>query len=147
MNAGIDTDFLIALTVEGHESRSAACTCRDVHLDRGGRFVLTSQVISEFLHVVTDHRRFEEPMAFQQALAKAREWCLANEVVHLSTSKQGNLRFLQRMSDERLGRKRILDTLLATTLLESGVSRLITGNATHYRIFEDLEVLDFRTFA
>jgi predicted nucleic acid-binding protein len=144
MRAAIDTDFMVALSIGEHEARPAALACRDRHLGRDGRFVLTGQVLSEFVHVVTDPRRFRRPLKMQAALGKAREWCLAREIDHVAPSKEALLEFTSQMASRRLGRKRVLDTLLAATLMSAGIRCIITGNGTHYSGFSGLEVIDFR---
>ena len=48
---------------------------------------------------------------------------------------------LEWMRKLRLGRKRILDTHLASILYTNGVSRLLTSNPSDFSIFTDIEVL------
>ena len=45
------------------------------------------------------------------------------------------------MEQHRLGRGRLLDTLLAATWYESGVTRIATSNARGYRVFGVLGML------
>jgi len=46
------------------------------------------------------------------------------------------------MESFKLGRKRILDTMLAATYLSQGIHHLITGNPSDFRIFPDLELIE-----
>jgi len=142
MNVAIDTDFLVRLNIAEHPGRPKALIVRDHHLDAGDRFALTPQVLSEFIHVVTDPRRFERPLSMDTALMRAEKWWNAAEVIHLLPTSEAVTRFLGEMRTLQLGRKRILDTLLATTCLASGVTHLITGNADDYRIFPGLALIE-----
>lgn len=142
MNAAIDTDFLVRLNIAEHPDRSKALEVRDQHLDAGGRFALTPQVLAEFIHIVTDPRRFERPLAMDTALIRAEKWWNAAEVIHLLPTTEAVTRFLGEMRTGQLGRKRILDTLLASTCLASGVTHLITGNAADYRLFPGLTLME-----
>lgn len=144
MNAGIDTDFMVALTIAEHPDRPAALATRDRHLSRGDQFVLTAQVLGEFLHVVTDPRRFHRPLSMKQAIEKSRDWLAAAETLFVAPDLDVCRIFHEHMLAQRLGRKRILDTLLAATLIKAGVPLLITGNTEHYCEFEGLEAVDFR---
>ena len=81
MRVGIDTDFLVRLSIAAHPGRDAAVDLRDRHLDAGDHFVLAPQVITEFVHVVTDARRFTKPLSMTKALAVAKDWCDADDVV------------------------------------------------------------------
>jgi len=46
------------------------------------------------------------------------------------------------MARHRLGKKRVLDTMLAATYVSAGIRRLITGNADDYRLFKELELIE-----
>lgn len=142
MNVAIDTDFLVRLNIAEHPDRPKALAVRDQHLEAGDRFGLTPQVLSEFIHIVTDPRRFERPLAMDTALIRADKWWNAAEVAHLLPTSEAVARFLGEMRTGQLGRKRILDTLLASTCLTSGVTHLITGNAADYRIFPGLVLIE-----
>ncbi|MDX6766743.1 MAG: hypothetical protein SFU85_08125 [Candidatus Methylacidiphilales bacterium] len=142
MNVAIDTDFLVRLNIAEHPGRPGAVLIRDQNLDAGNRFGLTPQVLAEFIHIVTDPRRFERPLAMDTALNRAEKWWNAAEVVHLLPTSEAVSRFLAQMRTSQLGRKRILDTLLASTCLASGVTHLITGNAADYQIFPGLTLIE-----
>lgn len=142
MNVAIDTDFLVRLSIAGHSGREVAVALRNRHLDAGDRFALAPQVVSEFVHVVTDERRFTKPLTMVKALRLAGNWCEAEEVISIFPDTNAMTRFLELMETHRLGRKRVLDTLLAATCLSSGITHLITGNPRDYAIFSDLELIE-----
>lgn len=142
MRVGIDIDFLVRLSIADHPGRDTAMKLRDRHLDAGDRFALAPQVITEFVHVVTDPRRFTKPLTMTKALEIARKWCEAEEEQSLSPDSDAMSRFFDLMKKHRLGRKRVLDTALAATLLSAGVTRLITGNPADYTVFAGLELIE-----
>ena len=133
---GLDTTFLVHLEVQEAEAHAAAMEVlrRDI-LGRDREAALAPQVLAEFVHVVTDPRRFERPLSMAQALAKANFWWNAGEVERVFPDEQVVRRFLAWMQEHRLGRKRLLDTLLAATYYESGITRVVTSNARDYRVF------------
>ena len=142
MTVGIDTDFLVRLAILEHPKHQETCQLRDQFLDRGDRFALAPQVISEFTHVVCDSRRFEEPLSMKVALGLAESWWNANEVEQVFPSEKGTSQFFDLMTRHHLGRKRILDTFLAATYLAAGVTDLLTGNSRDYRIFSELNLIE-----
>lgn len=142
MTAGIDTDFLVRLAILEHSKHAAACRIRDRHLDCGDRFALAPQVVAEFIHVITDPRRFERPLVMTDALALSQNWWNALEVVQVYPSIDAMTRFHDWMKLHQLGRKRILDTQLATTYVSAGIDHLITGNYADYRIFPELTLIE-----
>ncbi len=142
MNAGIDTDFLVRLVILEHPAHQATRELRDRYLDRGDHFALAPQVISEFVHVVSDARRFESPLSMDEALKSAELWWNAAEVHQILPNEEAMKRFFHLMAKHRLGRKRVLDTLLAATYLSAGVTQFITGNAGDYRIFSELQLIE-----
>lgn len=142
MNVGIDTDFLVRLNIREHPGRKSALAARDRHLHAGDRFALAPQVLAEFTHVVTDARRFENPLPMEAALAHAQAFWNATDVIQILPSTSAIARFFALMTEHRLGRKRLLDTLLAATCLASGVTHLLTGNSADYRALPGLTLLE-----
>ena len=143
MSVGIDTDFLVALGILEHPKHRNSVELRDRLLESGDRFALAPQVVGEFIHVVTDARRFERPLSMDVALEMAGTWWQAEEVTPILPGPEAMRRFFSAMKDRQLGRKRILDTMLASTCLAAGVNRLVTGNPAHYRIFPELRLIGF----
>ena len=142
---GLDMTVLIA-----HEIAEAplhrqvrdqiAFLCRE----RGTRFGLAPQVLQEFLHVATDPRRFASPLPMDEALARARFWWEASEVVHCHITDKAWEYATSWMEKFSLGRKRILDTTLAATYHERGIQALATANPANFAIFG---VFEFESWA
>lgn len=77
-----------------------------------------------------------------QALGKAGFWWNATEVERVVPDDQAVSQFLAWMQQHGLGRKRLLDTLLAATYYRSGVTRIATSNARDYRVFGVFELTE-----
>ena len=140
---GLDTTFLVQVAIReavGHEAALALLRREIVGRDR--RAALAPQVLSEFVHVATDPRRFERPLSIAQALAKAGFWWNAAEVERVTPDDQVVSQFLAWMQEHDLGRKRLLDTMLAATYYRSGVTRIVTSNARDYRVFGVFELTE-----
>src|SRR5688500_9671721 len=126
---GIDTTFLVQLELRELPLHTRAHSLLATEaLDVQVPVALAPQVIAEFIHVVTDPRRFQEPLTMQQALAKAQFWWNAAEVQRVFPTDESTAQFYRWMQAHQLGRKRILDTQLAATLLSAGVRRLFTSD-------------------
>lgn len=139
---GLDTSFLIALTLaEAPRHHEARRLLEQEVVQTGDRLALVPLVVSEFVHVITDPRRFVQPLTMEQALAQAAKWWSAVEVTKINPSAEAGLLFFEWMASHRLGRKRILDTLLAATLHTAGVRRLFTTNPDDFRAFGVFELL------
>ncbi len=132
---GLDTTFLIEMEVQGHPNHEAARKMVDRALERGDSFALTSQVLLEFVHVITDSRRFEVPLSMEQALERAGFWWKSSDVVQLYPTDQSTALFLDWMRRYKLGRKRILDTMLAAILHTSGVHSVYSTNMDDFAVF------------
>ncbi len=61
MTHGFDTGFLVAAEVTGHVEHQAARARLAALRAAGDRFAIAPQVLAEFVHVVTDPKRFSEP--------------------------------------------------------------------------------------
>ena len=144
---GIDTSFLVAAEITAHPDHPAARQTlrRLLTSGDGNQLALVPQVLAEFIHVATDPRRFERPLDSVAAIERARSWWLARETRPLFPNAAATVRFLDWMRDHHLGRKRLLDTLLASTWREAGVSRLLTLNPADFAIFGGFETVAWRT--
>lgn len=133
---GADTTFLVQLELREVPEHAAAHALlqREVLLP-GVPLGLAPQVLAEFIHVVTDPRRFQAPLSMEVALAKARFWWQAAEVRPLLPTVEATALALDWLERHRLGRKRILDTQLAALLWCHGVRSVITTNAADFRQF------------
>lgn len=137
---GLDTSYLVALAVREHPEHEASLRIFDEEIrGRTGTMVLAPQVLAEFCHVVTDARRFERPLDMADALELSELWWHAQECRHATVDREVGALFLTWMHTFRLGRKRLLDTLLAATYHRAGVVRLAS---TDWRDFERYGVFD-----
>jgi len=135
MTHGFDTSFLVAVEVDSHEAH-AACRARFQKLLKAGdTFSLVPQILAEFIHVVTDPRRFSSPLKVEQAVERAEIWWNAAEVVHVFPTAESTLLFLGWLEEFKLGRKRLLDTMLAATLQARGVTSILTLNRDDFTVF------------
>jgi len=141
MHRGIDTTFLVEEEVREHPGHDAARAKLDELLKAGDTLVLAPQVLSEFIHIVTDPRRFSDPLTIDQATSRAEFWWSAREVSHAFPGHESVLLFLTWIAQHRLGRKRMLDTLLAATYYSSGVRSILSSNARDYGVFGCFEVI------
>ena len=140
---GLDTTFLVQVDIQEAAGHGAALEIlRREILGRDREAALAPQVLSEFIHVVTDPRRFERPLSVTQALSRASFWWNATEVERIVPDDQVVSQFLAWMGEHHLGRKRLLDTLLAATYYRSGVTRIVTSNTRDYRVFGVFELIE-----
>jgi len=138
---GVDTTFLVQVSVREHPGHTAARDELERRLAAGDIFVLAPQVVAEFVHVVTDARRFEQPLGMATALEKAQGWWEAKETAHARPTPESMDQFWKWMKEHRLGRKRLLDTMLAATYFSHGVRAILSSNARDYSPFGCFEVI------
>ena len=133
---GADTTFLVQLELVELPAHGAAHELlRRGILEPQVPLALAPQVLAEFIHVVTDPRRFQTPLTMEEAMAKARFWWRATEVRHVFPNESATLLFFEWMQRHSLGRKRILDTQLAAMLWTAGVRELVTANPADFQVF------------
>jgi predicted nucleic acid-binding protein len=133
---GVDTSFLVALEVASHNEHAACRLQIRRLLDAGDAFALAPQVLTEFIHAVTDPKRFTAPLTVEQAVHRAEFWWNAGEVTHVFPTSECMLLFLNWMTEHQLGRKRVLDTMFAATLQAANVVSLLTLDRKDFAIFE-----------
>jgi len=135
MTHGFDTSFLVAAEVGSHEENAASRAQLQKLLKAQDVFALAPQVLAEFIHVVTDPKRFSSPLTLGQAIERAEIWWNAAEVVHVFPTAESTLLFLGWLEEHKLDRKRLLDTMLASTLQAAGVSSVLTLNRGDFAVF------------
>ena len=138
---GIDADFYIAYELATHPKHAAARPVLDGLIDSGETIAVCTQVIAEFLHVVTDANRFTTPLSMAEAVARTRQLFSAHEVTLLSPDLAAMNLCLRWMDEFQLGRKRVLDTMLAATLLTKGVTKIATMNDKDFRVFRKFDFI------
>ena len=142
MTRGIDTTFLVQVEVVGSANHEAARRLLlSILNEEGARIALAPQVLAEFIHVVTDPRRFERPLSLDQAVDRARRWWQGEETKQVFPNPYSGRLFLDWMERFHLGRKRLLDTLLAATYFANEVRALITSNPNDFAVFQEFEIL------
>jgi predicted nucleic acid-binding protein len=132
---GVDTGFLVAAEIAEHAEHTAARATLARLLAKGDRVALAPQVLAEFIHVVTDPRRFAQPLDMTDAQALAERWWTARDVDRLFPDDGATRQFLAWLKQFQLGRKRLLDTLLAATCHQAGIRSMLTTNPDDFRVF------------
>ncbi len=146
MKHGLDTNVLIYAQIPAFEWHDEVRRFLLEQLESPDlAMVVTPGILHEFVHVVTDGRRFDPPVSMAEALAVARLFLGRSNFECIGADETILLEAFDLLERYKLGRKRIADTLFAATLLHHGISTLITCNPRHFRVFEGLEVIDPRT--
>ncbi len=133
---GIDTGFLVAEEVVEHAGHVTTRQTLARFVTAGDRLAIAPQILAEFIHVVTDQRRFAQPLNMNEAIHIAQQWWTANEVDRVFPNNAATQQFLIWLRQFSLGRKRLLDTLLAATYLQAGIQSILTTNPADFAIFD-----------
>jgi predicted nucleic acid-binding protein len=132
---GLDTGFLVAAEVREHSEHVGARATLTQVLSAGDLIAIAPQVLAEFIHVVTDPRRFTQPLDMSAARRVAEQWWTARDVVQALPDAGAVRQFLTWLRQFSLGRKRLLDTLLAATYHQAGIQSLLTTNQADSLVF------------
>ncbi len=133
---GIDTSFLVAFEIAEHP------WCLDARRFAGNNseagFAMAPQVLTEFIHVTTDSSRFSKPLSVKEALKRSYRWWNAREVKQVFLTHQTVMVFNDWMNSFKLGRKRLLDTMLAATYVSVGIEKIVSTDARDFNIFPSI---------
>ena len=77
-----------------------------------------------------------------EALDRAQIWWTAREVTQVFPTDAAVNTFVGWMKTYRLGRNRILDTLLGATYLTSGITSLVTNNSKDFHTFGVFTIIE-----
>ncbi len=135
MMHGLDTGFLVAAEIPEHgDYRDARATLVRL-LSASDRLALAPQVLAEFIHIVTDPHRFRQPFDVATAIQASEQWWTATEVDHVFPDQPATQQLLAWLKQFSLGRKRVLDRLLAATYHRAGIQSLLTTNPADFTVF------------
>src|SRR5262249_33930705 len=104
-------------------------------LAAGDLIAIAPQVLAEFIHIVTDPRRFAQALDMAAARQLAEQWWTAREVVRVFPDDAATRQFLAWLHQFYVGRKRLLDTLVAATSLQAGIPSILTTNQADFMVF------------
>ena len=65
---GLDCNILVQLALADHPANAATVAVVQAEVQSGNRLVFPPLIINEFLHVITDARRFNPPLTMAEAL-------------------------------------------------------------------------------
>ena len=141
---GIDTTFLIDLEIKEMPRHERAVEIFNKWREEKNSFlVIYSNVFNEFLHVITDAKRFVNPVPMETAIERCWYWIDHQRVKVVYSSDDSLKRQLLWMSMHELGRKRINDTTMAAVYAQEGVSKIITANPADFEILKTFEVIGY----
>ncbi len=141
---GIDTTFLIDLEIKESPRHERAVEIFNKWREEKNSFlVIYSNVFNEFLHVITDAKRFVNPVPMETAIERCWYWIDHQRVKVVYSSDDSLKRQLLWMSMHELGRKRINDTTMAAVYAQEGVSKIITANPADFEILKTFEVIGY----
>jgi|ERR1051326_8817265 predicted nucleic acid-binding protein len=132
---GLDTGFLVAAEMVQHAEHSAARQAMTRLRAASDEIAIAPQVLAEFMHVATDSRRFAQPLDVKTAAQIAEQWWNARDVIQILPTPEAVTQYLAWVQQFSLGRKRLLDTLLAATYEKSGIQSLLTTNPADFAVF------------
>lgn len=143
MRRAIDTNVLVMAHIAAmpHHERVRRYLVEQLALPET-TLVVTPLILHEFVHVITDPRRFTPPVAMHEATAIARLYLDHANIDCVAVDRHAMTMAIDLLDKHRLGRKRIADTLLAATLLQNNVSEILTCNGNDFAVFNAFTLVD-----
>ncbi|HEY2329945.1 MAG TPA: PIN domain-containing protein [Verrucomicrobiae bacterium] len=138
---GLDSNILVQLALQDHPANVATIAAVQAEAQSGHHLIFPSLVVAEFLHVITDAKRFSPPLTMTEALDWVENFAANPAVDMLEPSPETLRQTLRWMREFNLGRKRILDTQLAAIFHTGGVRRLLTANPADFVVFGVFEII------
>jgi len=140
---GVDSNVLIYSAIESMpEHRSVVSFFERRVLTGEITCAVTFPVLLEFVHITTDPKRFSPSLELEESLAIVDQYWNAANWRRLLPRRQTGARTFELLRRHQLGRKRLLDTYLAATLLENNVQALLTCNTRDFQVFSELQLID-----
>lgn len=140
---GIDTCFLVDLTMNGSPRHEGALKLFNNWKSTNKQMYIFYNVFLEFQHIVTDPKRFTNPMTMEQAIEQSWFWCDQERVRIIYPDDQSFGRAQLWLNQYGLGRKRLIDTHMASCYANHGVDVFWTANPKDFEIFNVFDLIDY----
>lgn len=111
--------------------------------DKSVRLMIYYNCFNEFVHVITDSRRFDNAFSMEEALDIVDQWSNLEGVKIVYPSEQSFTRAKIWLSIFKLGRNRLNDTNMAACYAQECASTIVTANPKDFEVFEVFELLDY----
>ena len=142
---GLDTCFLIDLYwQDSPRNKNARALFSKIVNDDSVQLAIYFNCFNEFLHVITDPKRFENAFTIKEAIDVIDFWCDLDRVKVLYPDDTSFKRTLAWMNMYKLGRNRVNDTQMASCYLSNNITSIITANPKDFEIFQSFELQDYR---
>lgn len=140
----VDTTFLIDLEISDSPRHKKAMKIFNTWFSKKNTILaIFNQSFLEYQHVVTDPRRFNQPLTMDQAIERCWYW-IDNERTRVIYPDDTSLKRANMwMNMYGLGRKRIQDTHMASAFLSNNIDRIITATPKDFEIFEAFEIIGY----
>ena len=136
----LDTNFLVDLDITvSPRHEKVLSILNDLGKSKSEIFI-TEDALLEYIHVVTDAKRFQNPFSIKMALERIS---YINNHPHFTIlhSDQDDFEIcMQWIQKYNLGRKRLTDTMMAATYFNNGITELWTANAKDFEIFDCFDI-------
>jgi predicted nucleic acid-binding protein len=143
MICGVDANVLIYSAVESMPEHKAVLAFFERRVLTGELVCAVSfPILLEFIHITTDPKRFKRPLTLEESLDFASQYWNAEGWSRLLPKADIGEHVLALLRQHKLGRKRLLDTYLAATLLDNGIEALITCDPADFAPFKKLQVIN-----
>jgi predicted nucleic acid-binding protein len=140
---GVDSNVLIYSAIESMpEHRSVVSFFESRVLPGEITCAVTFPVLLEFVHITTDPKRFNPPLELEESVSIVEQYWNAANWRKLLPRRQTGAKTFELLRRHGLGRKRLLDTYLAATLLDHNIHALLTCNTRDFQVFSELELID-----
>jgi len=137
----VDTNVLVAATVEALPEHTASCAFVEAVVRGTDPWCLCWVNVYEFLRVVTHPRVFQRPLRWEQALLQVKS-LLGHPALEVLAETPRHVEILTRVVAEAGGASGnfVHDCHVAALMAEHDVRRIVTFDA-HYRRFVGLNVV------
>jgi predicted nucleic acid-binding protein len=140
---GVDANVLIYSAVESMPEHRKVVQFFEKRVLTGEiTCAVTFPILLEFIHITTDPKRFKPALIVDESVEIAMQYWTAENWLRLIPKQTTGMRTLNLLRLHRLGRKRLLDTYFAATLLDHDIRSLITCNPEDFKVFPEIDLID-----
>lgn len=137
---GIDSNFFVDLDEPLSPRHEKVTKMFDEWRMSENDLFIFYHVFLEYLHVITDPKRVKIPLTMKQALDRVDYWQSHSRIKVIYPDEKDFSLCECWLKTYNLGRNRLIDTLIAASYYNNGITEIWTSNPKDFEIFEEFEV-------
>jgi len=141
-DALLDTNILIYASNPASKFQIKAKRLLQDVLEQEINACVSSQNLYEFYSIVTDPKRIEKPLTYQEAAALIQKYIEAENLPKIFPRETNLANLLELIKRYQVRKQEVFDAVLVATMMDNSIKVIYTGDEKLFKIFKNIKVIN-----